>query len=148
MGKIDKQIKDVSDSAKDLEEITEDGEITQEEKGSLARVGSKIEELLYSLEEKTRYTSLLELFNIKKLDIITELDKQKVQDITKFETYMASQKDLYGLDDDDPALLIVQDMIDSYRTNMISYKRKSRTEVKDILKEPADNQRNIGRIGK
>lgn len=148
MGKIEKQIEEVKASAGELEEITEDGAITQEEKGRLSSIGSKIEELLYSLEEKTRYTSLLELFNIKKLDIITELDKQKVQDITKFETYMASQKDLYGLEEDDPALLIVQDMIDSYRTNMISFKRKSRKEVESILKEPAESQRNIGRIGK
>lgn len=143
----DKDIKTIKDSAEEVKGIVSDDHITEKEKSALAKIGSKLSDLAHALEEKTRYTSLLELFNIDKLDIITELDKRKVEDITRFETYISSQKELYGLEENDLAIIIVRDMVDSYRTNMISYKRKSRKEVENILKEAYDaQQRNLGRL--
>lgn len=115
-------------------------EPTEEEKRGLASVTNRLHDVVNMLEDKTKYTSLLELFNLLKLPIITRLEKAKVDEITKFETVAESQKLLYGLDDKDDGIVIINKMVDSYRKNRISLNGKSRAEVVEVLKDSYGEQ--------
>lgn len=110
-------------------------DIAPELKERLKGAVSKLENIGQMLQDFTKYTVALELFNKMKLELITQLNKEKVEQITKFETYVATMKDLYGLDDNDDSIKTVNKMIESYRTNQISLKRQSRKEIVEILKE-------------
>lgn len=74
-------------------------DIAPELKERLKGAVSKLENIGQMLQDFTKYTVALELFNKMKLELITQLNKEKVEQITKFETYVATMKDLYGLDD-------------------------------------------------
>lgn len=115
----------------------ENKEITPmaEEKQEFISLTNKLHNVVDMLEDKTKYTSLLELFNLGKLHIITRLDKSKVDEITKFETLAESQKLLYGLNDQADGILIINKMCDAYRKNNISRNGKSRAEVVEVLKD-------------
>lgn len=115
-------------------------EPSMEEKQKLAGITNKLHDVVSMLEDKTKYTSLLELFNMLKLPIITRLDKAKVDEVTKFETYAESQKLLYNLDDKDDGILIINKMVDSFRKNNISKNGKSRAEVVEVLKDSYGEQ--------
>ena len=144
----EKIAKDIEEQAEEVKEILQDGSTTAEEREQLKGIADKMKNAVNVLRDLNKYTSIEELFNMAKLAIITELDKHKVDEITKFETYLESQKILYGLDEEANGILIVREMIDSYRTNQISKGRKSRREVTEILKEAtAENTRNLGRLG-
>lgn len=128
----------MTEEPKDL--IGEGIDATANEKQEISKAVSKLHNVVDMLEDKTKYTSLLELFNLAKLHIITRLDKQKVDDITKFETLAESQKLLYGLEDNADGILIINKMCDSYRKNNISKSGKSRAEVVEVLKDSYGEQ--------
>lgn len=119
----------IDENPEDIEEPT------TSEKQQIGSIADRLHNVVNMLEDKTKYTSLLELFKLVNLKIITELDKKKVESITKFETYAESQKLLYGLKDDDDGIIIINKMCDAFRINMISHNRKSRKELVEILKE-------------
>lgn len=101
---------------------------------------SKLHDVTQMLEDKTKYTSLLELFNEAKLKLITRLDKANVDNMTKFETLAWSQKLLFGLTDEDDGIKIINVMANAYRANRISLNGKSRAEVVEVLKDASQDQ--------
>lgn len=110
-------------------------DIAPDVKERLKQAVSKLENVGQMLQDFTKYTVALELFNKTKLALITQLTKDKVELITKNETYISTMKVLYDLDDEDDSIKVIKAMHESYRTNQISLKRQSRKEIVDILKD-------------
>lgn len=92
-----------------------------------------------NLEEKTKYTVALELFKKDLLPMITELNKEQVEVMTRHKTLIASAKLLFDLPDNETVGIfdVIETMHNEFRLNQVSKARKSRTEIVNILKNEA-----------
>lgn len=98
-----------------------------------------------TIQDWNKFLVALELFRPERLKMISDLDKEHIETLTRHDTLMDSAKLLFGLPDDAPMLKIVKQMGDSYLTYQISRSRKSRVEVVNILRnELMEQVRNAG----
>lgn len=100
---------------------------------------------IQQIQDMNKYLVALEIFKSNRLPMITQLDKEHVQIMTRHDTLIESAKILFDLKDDAPILNLVRKMDNSYMTYQISLGRKSRTEVVKILQnEVMDSLRTTG----
>lgn len=96
----------------------------------------------------SRYESLENLFDPDNLlELITELDKDKIETLTRHDTLAVSMQQLGHLKDKqaEPFMKLKDTMQDRYMMYQISKSRKARKEVVDVLKEGIEQTvRNIG----
>lgn len=127
--KLDYDHPDVSD---------EDKEIIEKLRGMMG--GSNV------IEEKDIWYVALEMYKTdpKHLPIISDLDKEHIENLTKFDTWIKSAMVLFDMPENDPSFDIVRTMRDRYLMYSISRNRKSRGEIVSILSQQIQALRTIG----
>lgn len=97
------------------------------------------------VEEKDMYYTILQLYKTDPdlLPVISDLDKEHIENLTKIDTWIKSAIVLFDLEDEDKNLQILETMRNSYLKYSISRNRKSRNEMKDIFSSVQQSVRTI-----
>lgn len=120
-------------------------ELDNDAKKLLDRLDSLGGSTIQTIQDMNKYLVALELFKSNRLPLITDLDKEHVEIMTRHDTLINSCKLLFKLDNNSEVLNLIRSMDNSYMIYQISHKRKSRTEVVNILKnEVAEFSRSVG----
>lgn len=100
---------------------------------------------IQTIQDMNKYLVALELFKTQRLPLITQLDKEHVEIMTRHDTLIASAQLLFDLPENAPILNLIRTMGNSYMIYQISKDRKARTEVVKILQnEQMEAIRNVG----
>lgn len=112
-------------------------EINDDAKELLKKLDNLGGQGIQQIQDMNKFLVALELFKLGRLPLITDLDKEHVQILTRHDTLIESAKILFKLKDDAPILNLVRKMDNSYMMYQISRTRKSRTEIVKILQNEA-----------